>query len=100
MRGSGALVHDVRFASRMLRRSPGFAATVILISAIGIGGVAVMFTVLWGVVLRPLPFGDPGRLVWAEATTTAGRPNSVSAMDYFDYRDQCNAFESLAARRT
>jgi len=98
MRGIDALVRDVRFAARMLRRSPGFAATVILISAIGIGGVAVMFSVLWGVALRPLPFGDPDRLVWAQATTAAGRPNSVSAMDYFDYQDQCNAFESLAAR--
>jgi putative ABC transport system permease protein len=93
-----ALVRDVRFALRMLRRSPGFAATVILISAVGIGGVAVMFSVLWGVALRPLPFGDPDRLVWAQATTAAGRPNSLSGMDYFDYRDQCNAFESLAAR--
>lgn len=96
--GIDALVRDARFAARMLRRSPGFAATVMLISAIGIGGVAVMFSVLWGVALRPLPFGDPDRLVWAEATTAAGRPNSLSAMDYFDYRDQCSAFESLAAR--
>jgi len=98
MRNIDALIHDVNFSARTLRRSPGFAAAVVLISAIGIGGIAVMFSVLWGVVLRPLPFGDPDRLVWAEATTAAGRPNSVSALDYFDYRDQCNAFESLAAR--
>jgi len=92
------LGRDLRFALRTLAKSPGFAAAVILISAIGIGGVAVMFSVLWGVALRPLPFGDPDRLVWAEATTATGRPNSVSAMDYFDYREQCDAFESLAAR--
>lgn len=97
-RGLDAVVRDLRFAARMLRRSPGFTLTVILISALGIGGVAVMFSVLWGVALRPLPFPDPERLVWAEATTVAGHPNSLSAMDYFDYRDQSSAFESLAAR--
>jgi predicted permease len=91
------LIRDFAFALRQLRRNPGFAAVVVLISAIGIGGVAVMFSVLWGVVLRPLPFGDPDRLVWAEATTSAGHGNSLSAMDYFDYREQSNAFESLAA---
>ena len=91
------VIRDFAFALRQLRRNPGFATVVVLISAIGIGGLATMFSVLWGVVLRPLPFGDPDRLVWAEATTATGQRNSMSAMDYFDYREQCNAFESLAA---
>jgi predicted permease len=91
-------MHDVRVALRGLLKSPGFAAAVILIPAVGIGAVTVMFSALWGVVLRPLPFREPGRLVWAEATTNTGQRNSVSALDFFDYQAQCPAFASLAAR--
>jgi putative ABC transport system permease protein len=91
-------MQDLKFAFRQLAKSPGFTAAVILIPAVGIGAVTVMFSALWGVVLRPLPFGQPERLVWADATTDTGQRNSVSALDYFDYQAQCPAFESLAAR--
>jgi predicted permease len=92
------LLQDIRFSLRMLRKSPGFTAVAIATLALGIGAVTAMFSVLWGVALRPLPFDQPERLVWIEATTNEGGRNSLSAMDYFDYRDQSNAFESLAAR--
>jgi putative ABC transport system permease protein len=92
------LLQDVRFSFRMLRKSPGFTAVAMATLALGIGAVTAMFSILWGVALRPLPFDQPSRLVWIEATTNEGRRNSLSAMDYFDYRDQSNAFESLAAR--
>ncbi len=64
--------------------------------AVGIGAVTVMLSTLYGVVLRPLPFAEPERLAWVWSTTDTGRRNTVSAPDYFDYRDRCSSFESLA----
>jgi predicted permease len=92
------MMADLRLALRTLARSPGFAAAIILITAVGIGAVTTMFSVLRGVVLQPLPFPQPDRLVALDAVTDTGAINSLSALDYFDYRDQCPAFESLAAR--
>ena len=91
-------MQDLRFAFRSLLKSPGFAAAVLLIAAIGIGTVTTMFSVLRGVVLQPLPFPQPDRLVWLDAITDTGRTNSLSALDYFDYCDECATLESLAAR--
>ena len=92
------MVSDLRLALRTLGRSPAFAAAVILITAVGIGATTTMFSILRGVVLQPLPFPQPGRLVALDAVTDTGALNSLSALDYLDYRDQCPAFESLAAR--
>jgi putative ABC transport system permease protein len=92
------LWQDLKFGGRMLAKSPGFSAVAVITLALGIGAVTAMFSALWGVALRPLPFDQPDRLVWIEPTTNKGEPNSLSAMDYFDYRDQSNVFESLAAR--
>lgn len=92
------LLQDLRYGARQLKRNPGFAAVAMMTLALGIGAVAAMFSVLWGVALRPLPFDQPDRLVWIEATTNRGESNSLSALDYFDYRDQSNVFESVAAR--
>jgi len=94
----GSFLFDLRVATRGILKRPGFSLSVVLILALGIGAVTVMFSTLWGVVLRPLPYPDADRLVWAWATTDTGQNNSLSALDYFDYRDNCDAFESLAAR--
>lgn len=83
-----------------MRKHPGFTLISLLILAIGIGGVTVMFSTLNGVALRPLPYPEPGRLVWVQAITAEGRSNTISALDYFDYREQCGAFESLGAHLT
>ncbi len=92
------LIQDLRYGLRTLRKNPGFTAVAVMTLALGIGAVTAMFTALWGVALRPLPFHQPDRLVWVQATTNRGQPNSLSALDYFDYRDQSNVFGSLAAR--
>ncbi|HEX4230882.1 MAG TPA: permease prefix domain 1-containing protein [Bryobacteraceae bacterium] len=57
------LLQDIRYALRGFRQKPGFAVTTMVISALGIGATTVMFTLINGVLLRPLPFSEPSRLV-------------------------------------
>jgi putative ABC transport system permease protein len=92
------LIQDVRFALRQLRRSPGFAAVAVVTLALGIGGNTAIFSVLDAVVLRPLPFHNPGRLV-AVKTTESGRRDDigVSYPAFLDWRSQNHVFEALSA---
>ena len=83
--------------SRLLRRSPGFAATAILTLALAIGANAAIFSAVEGVLIAPLPYPEPSRLVrlFEESTTTPHFP--MSPADFRDYRDELRAFEGLAA---
>jgi putative ABC transport system permease protein len=87
----------VRFAFRSFRRNPGFAIATVLVLGIGVGAVSLMFSTFNTVVLQPLPFAEPDRLVWVWSLAPGGRPNSTSYLDYQDYRAGTSAFESLAA---
>ena len=58
-----ALAHDFRFAFRQLSKTPGFALTVVLTLALGIGATTAIFSLVEGILLRPLPFSNPERLV-------------------------------------
>ena len=60
----GSALHDLRYTLRTLRRDSGFAAFAILIVGLGIGASATVFSVVDTLLLRPLPFRDPERLVW------------------------------------
>ncbi|MCP4654368.1 MAG: ABC transporter permease [bacterium] len=91
------LWQDLRFALRSFRRSPGTILATVLVLSIGIGAVTLMFGTLHAVVLQPLPFEEPERLVWAWLSSEAAPENSISAFDYFDYREQADTFASLAA---
>jgi predicted permease len=75
---------------------PGFTLASVLVLGMGIGAVTLMFSALHAVVLRPLPFPEPERLVWAWLSSNEHPNNSISAADYFDYREQADTFESLA----
>ena len=88
---------SVRQIVRSFYRHPGFAVTAVLVLGIGIGAVSLMFSTFNTVVLQPLPFGQPDRLVWLWSITPADTRNSTSFLDYQDFRDGTDAFESLAA---
>jgi putative ABC transport system permease protein len=92
------LTQDVRFAWRTLRSNPGFTLVAVLTLGLGIGANTAIFSVINGVLLRPLPYGNADRLVVIrQSAPGAGRPNvNLSIREYFDYREQSTAdFEAL-----
>jgi putative ABC transport system permease protein len=90
--------HDVRYALRGLRRNPGFASTAILSLALGIGASVAIFTVADNLLLRPLPYKDPGSLtmVWEVNSRRDGRNNVISPANYFDWRKRNHVFSAMA----
>ncbi|MGA8875228.1 MAG: ABC transporter permease, partial [Candidatus Korobacteraceae bacterium] len=95
------LLQDLRFAIRQLRKSPGFALTTILTLALGIGATTAIFSLINAVLLRPLPFPEPQRLMSVgeihTSVTKSGPPESLSYPDFFDWRTRNRTFESLAS---
>ncbi len=92
-------LQDLRYAARALRKSPGFTAIAALTLALGVGATTAIFSVVNAVMLRPLPFTEPDRLVriW-ENNVERGWPTfAVSHPNFLDWRSQARAFESLAA---
>jgi len=92
--------HDLRFALRQLRRSPGFTAVTVLTLALGIGATTAVFSVAHAVLFRPLPFPEPDRIVHVWETNpewSAEGRNPVSTGNFMDWRDRAGTFEALAA---
>lgn len=94
-----SLLQDVRYAMRRLRIGAGFTFAMIATLAVGIGGVAAIFSVLDAAVLRPLPFPDPDRLVRLRAITPQGEPFPVSVPDYQDYAARLRSVSAIAAMK-
>jgi len=92
------LLQDLRYAVRLLGKSPGFTAIAILTLALGIGANTAIFTVVNAVLLRPLGFRDPSRIVLV-AEKSAYPTVSTSYQNYVDWRDQSHSFESMEATR-
>jgi putative ABC transport system permease protein len=92
---------DVRHAARRLARSPGFTATAVLTIGLGAGATTVMFSAVHGLLLKPLPYPEPERLVMVRGARRA-QPGSdmISYPDYRDWRDQSRSFEAIAALRS
>ena len=89
---------DVRFALRSLGRAPGFAAALVLTLALGIGATTAIFSVVRGVLLRPLPYADPARLVriW-EVSPRGETRNVVSGGNFASWRDRARSFSVIGA---
>jgi predicted permease len=93
------LLQDLRYTFRQLRRNPGFTAVAVLTLALGIGINTIVFSLVNGFLLRPLPAADPSQLValWSQ-DKKEGSTDAVSYPDYVDYRDQAQVFSGLAAQ--
>src|SRR5436309_8041086 len=91
------LSQDLRFAWRLLKRSPGFSTVAVVTLALAIGATTALFTVVNGVVLRPLRFPDPERLVVVWERSPLGNPtNSVQVQNYLDWRARNRSFQAIA----
>jgi predicted permease len=100
------LLRELRISVRSLFRSPGFSIIAVLVMALCIGAATSLFTVVRSVLLRPLPFGDPARLVMIyehfrdpSMNVQGFNYNAVAPADYYDWRAQTHGFEDMAAWR-
>ncbi|MBI3450589.1 MAG: ABC transporter permease [Acidobacteria bacterium] len=95
------ILHDVRYAWRVLRQRPGFTATAVITLALGIGANTAMFSVIDAVLLRPLPYSDPDRLVYLNTTSEAAHASlwPISWPNFEDMREQNGALEMMSATR-
>jgi predicted permease len=92
----GHLFQDLRYALRSLRRDAGFAVFVILIAGLGISASATVFSVVHALVLRPLPFADPSRLVWITNFNSSGLSGQTTQVDHMlDLRRQMQSLSAL-----
>jgi putative ABC transport system permease protein len=89
---------DLRFAMRQLRKSPGFTFVAVLTLALGIGANTAIFSVVNAVLLRPLPYPQPDRLVYLNEVIQ-GTDTSIALPDYVDWRNDSKSFEHLAISR-
>jgi predicted permease len=92
------LANDVRFGLRQLLKSPAFALTAVLTLALGIGATTAIFSVVKAVLLAPLPYKDPGRIVavWTANPVHGGQPLPSTAADFAIWKQRSGVFEDLA----
>src|SRR4051812_19690208 len=93
------MLNDLRYALRALAANPGFAGAAVLALALGIGANTAIFTAVYGVLLKPLPYGEPDRLVRISETRRGGAWN-VAYPNYLDWRARNHVFEEMAIFNT
>src|SRR4030095_5509620 len=91
------MLQDIRYGIRSLARNPGFTAIALLTLALGIGANTAIFSVVNAVVLRPLPYTDPERIVCLWDTIRPGVTAPSSIPEFLDWKEQNQSFEQLSA---
>jgi putative ABC transport system permease protein len=93
------LVRDVRYGLWLLVRDPGFSAVAVGVLAIGIGANAAMFSLVDGILLKPLPYADPDRIVRVLEMPSPASRNGITTLNFLDWKRLSTSFEALSATR-
>ena len=97
---SGNWIHsagaDCRYGLRQLRKNPGFTFVAVLTLALGIGATTAIFSVVYGVLLRPLPYPEANRIVAVFEVNSKGNPSRLADPNFDDFRDQSRSFQAIA----
>jgi putative ABC transport system permease protein len=88
--------HDLLLAARSLARRPGLTAAALLTVSLGVGAVTSIFSVLYGVVIRPLPYFQPEQLVRVSTVGSSGGPAPWSGANYLDFEQQSSTYQAIA----
>lgn len=87
---------DFRYAARVLGKNPGVTAIMVFTLALAIGATTAIFSVVYGVLLRPLPYPGADRIVVVSEVNSNGRPSRLADPNFDDFRDQSHSFQSIA----
>src|SRR5215469_786105 len=90
------VVSDCRYAVRQMRQNPGFTSVAILTLALGIGVTTAIFSVVYGVLLQPLAYRDPNRIMAIFEVSSKGRATRLADPNFDDFRDQNHSFQTIA----
>src|SRR2546426_7443796 len=90
------LYQDLRYALRQLRKTPGFPAVTVITLALGIGATTAIFSVVYGVLLRPLPYTDPSRIMAVFEVNTKGTWSRLADPNFDDFRNPNHSFRVIA----
>jgi putative ABC transport system permease protein len=91
-----SVLSDCRYGLRQLRKNPGATAVMVFTLALAIGATTAIFSVVYGVLLRPLPYPDPNRIMAVFEVTSKGRPSRLADPNFDDFRDQSRTFQAIA----
>ena len=92
----GSFWQDLRYAARQLGKNPGVTVIMVFTLALGIGATTAIFSVVYGVLLRPLPYSGADRIMAISEVNSDGRPSRLADPNFDDFRDQSHSFQSIA----